>query len=160
MRNMTGHVNAMKTSKAFETNEEIRQRLIEINKQLNVSNGTSVKTAPARAEPQKPQEVKEEVPENYYNTLDKYYENVEKKGMIQPFDSLKSRRANAPLDLQTLQGLLKYRIPNVVPTGFKSILNKRNFEIEFKQDEYTPVVVNNVFTEEAQKLIQHYYHDR
>lgn len=159
MRNMLGHVNTMKSSKTFETNEEIRQRLIEINKQLNMKNGSTIKTAPTKVEPQKSQEVKEEVPENYYNTLDKYYENVEKKGIIQPFDSLKSRRANAPLDLQTLQGLLKCRIPDVVPTGFKSILNKRNLEIDFKQDEYTPVVVNNVFTEEAQKLIQHYFHD-
>ena len=104
-------------------------------------------------------EEENKVPENYYNTLDKYYDNIEKKEIIQPFDSLKSRRANVPLDLQTLKELLKYRMPNVTSSGFKSILNKRNLELDFKQDEYTPVVVNSVFTEEALKLIQHYFHD-
>ena len=105
-------------------------------------------------------EKKDEGPntENYYTTLQNFYDEYSKNNRLIPHRKLGFRRVNSPKDEETINGLIKIR-NNFMINDVNSLINPDVLKVDYKQDEYTPVVVNNVFSEEAGKIISEYYHN-
>ena len=61
-------------------------------------------------------------------------------------------------DVETIKELYDFR-KGFMLNDVHSLLNPDVLNVEYVQDEYTPVVVNNVFTEQASKMIREYYHN-
>ena len=143
------HIN-MNINTKVTTNTDLKKQLAELNSQIDTheKNLTNVK-----------QEIKEEPKEeeNYYDTLDTFYDKLNTTGNIQMYKSLKSRRHNSPIDLETLNALSKCR-ENTWSDKNKSLVQTKHFEVEdYKQDEFTPIVVDNVFTDEVRDLFINYF---
>ena len=143
------HIN-MNINTKVTNNSDLKKQLAELNSQIDTheKNLTNVK-----------QEIKEEPKEeeNYYDTLDTFYDKLNTTGNIQMYKSLKSRRHNSPIDLETLNALSKCR-ENTWSDKNKSLVQTKHFEVEdYKQNEFTPIVVDNVFTDEVRDLFINYF---
>lgn len=143
------HIN-MNINTKVTNNTDLKKQLAELNAKIDTheQNLTNVK-----------QEIKEEPKEeeNYYDTLDTFYDKLNTTGNIQMYKSLKSRRHNSPIDLETLNALSKCR-ENTWSDKNKSLVQTKHFEVEdYKQNEFTPIVVDNVFTDEVRDLFINYF---
>lgn len=97
--------------------------------------------------------------ESYYTTLEHVYESHKNTNQLKPYKKLGFRRHNSPKDAETITQLYDIRQNHVRMDGVHSLLNPAVLEAEYVHDEFTPVSVNNVFTEEAGKLIIDYFHN-
>ena len=146
------HINMNINTKVM-TNNELKKQLAELNAQIDTHQSKLSNIMQETKETK--EEPKEE--ENYYDTLDTFYDKLNTSGNIQMHNSLKSRRHNSPIDLETLNALSKCR-ENTWSDKNKSLVQTKHFEVEdYKQDEFTPIVVDNVFTEEVRDLFINYF---
>ena len=95
--------------------------------------------------------------ENYYTTLEHVYDTYKTTGNLKPYRKLGFRRHNSPLDAETIEKLYDIRRNYIRLDGVHSLLNPSVLDTDYVHDEFTPVSVNNVFTEEASKLIKSYF---
>ena len=130
------------------SNEDLKKRMENV---MDTNNNTTNKkeTIEKKEEPNT---------ENYYTTLEHMYETYKEKKQLVPYRKLGFRRHNSPKDSDTVDKLYSLR-QNYTLNNVHSLLNPSVMEAEYFQDEFTPVVVNNVFTSEAGKLIIDYFHD-
>lgn len=143
--------------------EEINKKLAELGKQPK-----EVKVQDITDKPKEKKKTEEELQreneqrENFHQFLVNFYNKVvvDKVNIrvdnraVQPQGLFKFRRCCPEKDPETLEFF--YKLRNSVPQ--KGILNYDNFKVDYKADEYHPVVVENVFEASAQAKIKEYFH--
>ena len=144
------HIN-MNINTKVKTNEDLKKQLAELNAKLSNIDSSNVKTNIKEETKEKPKE------EDYYDTLDTFYDKLNTCGNVQIYKSLKSRRHNPPIDYNTLKSLYNFR-QNTWSDTYKSLVQTKHFEVDdYKQDEFTPIVIDNVFTDEVRDLFINYF---
>jgi len=96
--------------------------------------------------------------DNYYTMLEEFYEKYKTKNDLSTHKKIGFRRHNAPKDIDTVSKLYDLRQSYTI-NDVHSLLNKDVMNVDYAHDEFTPVTVNNVFTEDAGKMIIDYFHD-
>lgn len=100
---------------------------------------------------------KESKPENYYETLTKFYSNVNRENKIISVNSIKANLHNSPLDLYTITILNSLR-KNNWNEKYKSLIQAEHFTVKnYIFDEYNPIIINNVFNNESLECIRTYF---
>ena len=145
------HIN-MNINTKVKTNDDLKKELAELNAKLANIDNSYVKTNVKEETKEKPKEE-----ENYYDTLETFYDKLNTCGNVQIYKSLKSRRHNPPVDYNTLKSLYNFRQHTWSDT-YKSLVQTKHFEVDdYKQDEFTPIVIDNVFTDEVRDLFIDYF---
>lgn len=148
---------ATMVQESMVTNEQLKDRMEQLMKN-NVEQKIEPRVQDKKQEVEEKKNTEEPNTENYYTTLEHFYEHYKKTNQLVPYRKLGFRRHNSPKDVETIKELYDFR-KGFMLNDVHSLLNPDVLNVEYVQDEYTPVVVNNVFTEQASKMIREYYHN-
>ena len=150
LKNVEIHLNNtfLKNSKMNDS-----QRLDAINKNLKLINSNAnVPKAPVPGAPKSSEIVDDN--EDFKATLDDFYKKLDQTpSMCVSHNSLRFRRVGVENDVDYFKQLKTIRENNG-----NSILNKENFDKKFFQDQFNPLIMENVFTNDAMDVIKKYFH--
>jgi|TARA_Y100000992_G_scaffold265062_1_gene202189 hypothetical protein len=153
LKNVEIHLNNSFLKNGGNPND-LKRQLDAINKNLNLINNTI--NVPKKPQPQGPKAT-EIVNDNedFIKTLNEFYSKINSQHSIcVPTNSLRFRRCNTEMDILTFKELSLIRESNN-----NSILNHENFDKKFFQDEFNPLIIEDVFLEEAMVKIRKYFHN-
>lgn len=141
--------------------DDLKKQLEAVNQNLKVINSnkptTSTTTKPTTLQQKpgpKPTEIVNDN-EDFKSTLNDFYSKITNTPpLCVSINSLRFRRCNTDIDINTFKSLKDIRERNN-----NSLLNYDNFNKSFFQDEFNPLIIENVFLDEAMTKIKEYFHN-
>ena len=96
--------------------------------------------------------------ENYYTTLESFYDTYKTRGELVPYRKMGFKRSNSPLDMESVAKFHDIRQNNAMLNGVHTLLSEEVMSATYVPGELAQVA-NGVFSGEAKKIIRDYYHN-